>query len=405
MRVNPQAFFNFCAGHVALLRDLAERSAEISEFEVFRVIRAHPSEELPETAWRRLKEYQIMVPLEPGSQSYLVAQPIKNLLAYLFDEANPTTPEVIQGYVRSLEVICKQLARALEAEEMMVVELAFAEINQTLRRIYADLEATHQSILQEVAQFKTTREKVTVREKYRRIVYWMERFVEPMIEVIRADGPMRAAFDEVERLLGRARQGALFNDVPNLDRNLRYLRLIGHHALRIFQQCRKEIQPLYDSLRRSSFLAEGAAKALERLQREGLARWGLEPIIGVCSLRVVAVPGDAAIARALRRVLEHPPEPAPVLALQTEDTIPGALVRRLWLDGLESKARGELPLDDLLGWLARAYPEKDTAQILSGFTSLLFHQDFHGAFSDHPARAYALPDGELEGPPVRLEAK
>src|SRR5690606_23203999 len=138
-----------------------------------------------------------------------------------------------------------------------------------------------------------------VREKYRRIVYWMERFVEPMIEIIRADGPMRAAFDEIERLLGLARQRALFNDVPNLERNLRYLRLIGQHALRIFQQCRKEIQPLYESLRRSSFLAEGAARALERLQRDGLARWGNDPVTGHSMLRIVSVPGDAAISKSL----------------------------------------------------------------------------------------------------------
>ena len=405
MRVNAQAFFNFCAGHVPLLRDLAERPAELSEAEVFRVIRTHGSEELPETTWRRLTEYQILAPIEPQSRLFQMAQPVRNLLSYLFDEANPTTPEVIRGYVQSLEVISKQLARALESEEMALVELAFNEINQTLRRIYADLEATHQSILREVAEFKIQREKVTVREKYRRIVYWMERFVEPMIEVIRADGPMRAAFDEVERLLALARRQALFSDLPNLERNLRYLRLIGQHALRIFLQCRKEIQPLYESLRRSSFLADGAARALERLQRDGLARWGAEPIIGICSVRMTSVPGDAAIAKALRLVVEHQPEPAPVLALQTEEAAPGALVRRLWLDGLEAKARENLPVTDLVGWLADAYPEKHCAEILSGFTSLIFHEDFSGRFTDGAPRTYALPDGELEGPPVRLTAK
>ena len=34
----------------------------------------------------------------------------------------------------------------------------------------------------------------------------MERYVEPMIEIVRADGPMRAAFDETERVLNRARE-------------------------------------------------------------------------------------------------------------------------------------------------------------------------------------------------------
>ncbi len=184
-----------------------------------------------------------------------------------------------------------------------------------------------------------------------------------------------------------------------------YLRLIGHHALRIFVQCRKEIQPLYESLRRSSFLAEGAAIALESLQRDGIANWGAENLIGVASIRIQSVPGDTAIAKALRRIVEHPPEPPPVLAFSGEDSAPGALVRRLWLDGLESAVRGQLPLADLLDWLSRTYPERSAAEILSGFTRLLFHEEFRGKFTGEPTQTYRAADAELEAPPVNLTAR
>lgn len=313
MKINPQTFFNFCANHAPLLRALGERGGEISEAETMRLIRANPSlgEELPETAWRRLRELQILVPSEPGSEMFFLADPVARLLTYLFNEATPSTPEMIRGYVLSLETTGKRLARALEEEDVPQVKLAFDEISQTLRRIHADLDETQHAILSEVGRYKTERSRVTVREKYRRIVHWMERYVEPMIEVVRADGPLRAAFDEVERLLHRAREEALFNDHPALSRNLRFLRLVATHALRVFTQCRKEIHPLYESLRRSSFIAEGAARALEKLQAEGLSKWGGEYLIDVAALRIQNVPGDAAIALALRRVIEHPPEPAP----------------------------------------------------------------------------------------------
>ncbi len=36
----------------------------------------------------------------------------------------------------------------------------------------------------------------------------MRRYVEPMIDIVKADGPMRAAFDDTERLLHRAREEA-----------------------------------------------------------------------------------------------------------------------------------------------------------------------------------------------------
>ncbi len=187
-------------------------------------------------------------------------------------------------------------------------------MQQTLLRIYADLDETHRSILTEVACYKTERETISVRDKFRRIVHWMDRYVDPLVEIVSEEGPLRATFDEIERLLHRAREHGLFNDIPALDRNTKHLRLVSRHAFRVFQQCRRELQPLYETLRRSSFIAEGAALALERLQREGKDGWVEAHVIVSCSLRLQDVPGDRAIEKALRNVIEHPPEPAPTLA-------------------------------------------------------------------------------------------
>src|SRR5580658_8622033 len=201
MKVNPQSFFNFCASHAPLLRGLAERGGEISEAEALRLIRAHPGalEELPQTVWRRLRELQILVPSEPGGELFFMAEPVARLLNYLFNEANPATPEMIRGYVYSLETTGQRLGRALDQEDLQAVKLAFEEISPTLRRIHADLHETQQALLAEVARYKTERSRVSVREKFRRIVHWMERYVEPMIDIVRADGPLRAAFSDQAR--------------------------------------------------------------------------------------------------------------------------------------------------------------------------------------------------------------
>ena len=175
MKINPQSFFNFCAQHATLLRALAERGGEFSEADALRLIRANPGagEELPETAWRRLRELQILVPTEPGGELYFLADPVARLLTYLYNEANPATPEMIRGYVLSLETTGKRLARALDDEDISAVKRAFDEITQSLQRIHADLDETHRAILGEVARYKTERSRVSVREKFRRIVHWM----------------------------------------------------------------------------------------------------------------------------------------------------------------------------------------------------------------------------------------
>ena len=404
MKVSPQTFFNFCAAHVPLLRALQERVGELSEADARRLIRdsVRADDELPETTWRRLRELQVLVPTEPGSDFYFLAEPVARLLAYLLDEAKAATPEIIRGYIQSLEALGKQLSRAIDTDDLTVVRLALEEIQHTLRRIHADLDETHHAILAEVGRYKTERQTVSVRDKFRRIVHWMERYVDPMVNIVRTDGSMRATFDETEHLLNRAREHGLFNDLPALERNLRHLRLVQRHSLRVFQQCRRELQPLYESLRRSSFIAEGAAIALECLQREGPDGWAERHVIAAYSLRWLHVPGDSAIERALRNVVEHPPEPVPVLAMSGEDAAPTAYLRCLWLEALPDDVRVVLPVPDLLDWMVSRYPQKETGDALAGFTRLVFHEEFSAKFTDGIARTYETADGALDAKPVEL---
>lgn len=404
MKINPQRFFNFCANHAPLLRGLADAKGELSEADVRRLIRngGNSSGELPETTWRNLRELQILVPTEAGSDFYSVADPVNRLIAYLFDEARAATPQIIAGYIQSLDTLGKQLSRAIDGDDISIVRLALEEILQTLRRIQADLDETHRSILKEVATYKTERETISARDKFRRIVHWMDRYVDPMVEIVNEDGPLRATFDEINRLLHRAREHGLFNDLPALERNTKHLRLVSRHALHVFQQCRRELQPLYETLRRSSFIAEGAALALEQLQREGLKGW-IEPhVIASCSLRLQEVPGDRAIEKALRNVVENPPESAPVLVMHAEEESPTEYLRHVWLNSLPDEICDALPLNDVLGWLVNRYPQKDMADTLIGFTRLVFDTRFSAQFTFSDVHIYATHDGELHASPVEL---
>jgi hypothetical protein len=44
------------------------------------------------------------------------------------------------------------------------------------------------------------------------------------------------------------------------------------------------------------------------------------------------VPGDRAIEKTLRDVVENPPEPAPVLVMHTEEPTPVEYLRHVWLE-------------------------------------------------------------------------
>ena len=387
-----------------LLRRLALAGGEVSEADVRRMIRDTQGEdaELPETTWRRLGELHILVPTEPGSDFHFLAEPVRRLLDYLFDAAQAATPEIVRGYIQSLEASGRQLARAIEQDELTLLRLAIDDIQKVLIRVQADLDETHRCILNEVSRYKTERRTVSVRDKFRRIVHWMERYVEPMTDVVRPDGSLRTVFDETGRLLVRARDQGLFTDLPTLERSLRLLRIVQRHALRVFQQCRRELQPLYESLRRSSFLAEGAAKALEALQRDGPSGWAEAHAVRTFQQRWQHVPSDAAIARALRNVAETTVEPPPVLGLGEPEVPPEDYLRRLWLEALPAEAVASVPIDDLLGWIVQHHPGRTSADALAGFTRLVFDPAFAARFDGSEVRVHATADGALESCPVQL---
>jgi hypothetical protein len=404
MKIPATTFFNFCAAHVSLLRALMEEAGEVSEADVRSHIRATAiPEESPETVWRRLTELQILIRVEHERDFYFMADPVKRLLSYLFDEATATTPELIAGYIDSIETLDKQLSRATGDEDITGIRLALEELQQTLQRVQSDLEETQRCILAEVARYKIERQGVSIREKFRRIAYWMDRYIEPLVNIVRPDGPLRAAFDETERLLYRAREAGVYNDLSGLDRHSRHLRVIQRQALRVFQQCRRELQPLYESLRRASFIAEGSAIALERFQREGVNASSELCVVSIFTLRWQNAPAEATLQRVLQNVREYEPESAPLLALAVEEPVPENYQRRIWLDNLSDTARSHLPIDDIFCWLISNNPGRDTDSILAGFTFLIFEPGLVSRFTEQASREYHTIDGIIEAQPVHLE--
>ena len=53
--------------------------------------------------------------------------------------------------------------------------------------------------------------------------------------------------------------------------------------------------------------------------------------------------------------------------------------------------------------MRQRYPEKDTANILAGFSELVFDDRFDARFSPEPHRDYATATGLIQASPVQLK--
>ncbi len=398
MQVTPKRFFDFCSSHVPLLHALAVKPGDVSEAQVRQLIRTFSDSvsEQPETTWQRLLELQILVPLEEGSAHYVMAQPLLQLINYLYNDAVPTSPEIIQGYIAALESARKRIVIGIEAGDALSVAMATNEVDHTLRRMQDDLDATHRAVMSEVARYKADRTSVSVRERYLRIVGLMDQYVHPLVEIVRVDGLLVSVLDETDLALRAAREQGVYVEMGMIARNERQIRALRRRSIHTLNESRKELQPLYEVLRRASAIAHGATLALGRLRQMKQDDWVVHYMVQADRAGIECPPTDSVLRHVINEVVSHPPTPPPVLSMEENGDTPPDYVRLLWLNGLATDLREELPVKDLTAWITGTFPEKGTSDMLLGLSRLLFDPTMDVQFKGGKQKQYRTRDGVLE---------
>lgn len=398
MQVTPKRFFDFCSSHVPLLHAIAVKPGDVSEAQVRQLIRTFSDSvsEQPETTWQRLLELQILVPLEEGSAHYVMAQPLLQLINYLYNDAVPTSPEIIQGYIAALESARKRIVIGIEAGDALSVAMATNEVDHTLRRMQDDLDATHRAVMSEVARYKADRTSVSVRERYLRIVGLMDQYVHPLVEIVRVDGLLVSVLDETDLALRAAREQGVYVEMGMIARNERQIRALRRRSIHTLNESRRELQPLYDVLRRASAIAHGATLALGRLRQMKQDDWVIHYMVQADRAGIECPPTDAILRHVINEVISHPPTPPPVLSMEENGDTPPDYVRLLWLNGLATDLREELPVKDLTAWITGTFPEKGTSDMLLGLSRLLFDPTMDVQFKGGKQKQYRTRDGVLE---------
>ena len=404
MQVTPKRFFDFCSGHVPLLHALAVKPGDVSEAQVRQLIRTFSDtvSEQPETTWQRLLELQILVPLEEGSAHYVMAQPLLQLLNYLYNDAVPTSPEIIQGYIAALESARKRIVIGVEAGDALSVAMATNEVDHTLRRMQDDLDATHRAVMAEVARYKADRSSVSVRERYLRIVGLMDQYVHPLVEIVRVDGLLVSVLDETDLALRAAREQGVYVEMGMIARNERQIRALRRRSIHTLNESRKELQPLYDVLRRASAIAHGATLALGRLRQMKQDDWVVNYMVQADRAGIECPPTDAILRHVINEVISHPPTPPPVLSMEENGDTPPDYVRLLWLNALADNLREDLPVKDLTAWITGTFPEKGTSDMLLGLSRLLFDPSMDVQFKGGKQKQYRTRDGVLEATTISI---
>ncbi|MBK8500697.1 MAG: hypothetical protein IPL52_18200 [Flavobacteriales bacterium] len=265
-----------------------------------------------------------------------------------------------------------------------------------------DLDATHRAVMAEVARYLADRSSVSVRERYLRIVTLMDQYVHPLVEIIRVDGLLVNTLNETDMALRAAREQGVYKDLHSIERNERAIRVLRRRAIHTLNESRKELQPLYDVLRRASAIAHGAGLALNRLRAMRLEDWAMTYVASAAFARIESPPTEAVLNQIIDAVVSHPPAAPPSLNWVENQETPPDYVRLLWLNDLPNALNEELPVKDVTEWLTQSFPEKGTADALLGLSKLLFDPKLEVGFDGGKPKLYRTSDGVLEATTIYI---
>jgi hypothetical protein len=399
---NPQSFFRFAARYYSLLIDLFYRSEGVTEADLRDLITRSRSEgdPAPSHVTEQLLGLGIIEPIPDATATFELSSPVRALLSFLLREHRLTSARVIQGYLSDMEQLRAELDGAARQDLGNQAARALADISQLLERIRQDSHANREAIIAEVLKLKSNREKRSTRERFEIINRLWTRYLEPLRDLIDVRQAMDADLDDLERVLAAASvafqlDGTLSREVSRCRARLLRLR---REVAEDFRESLREVEPLYNSLKRESELVRGASLALERLDRQGLAALDLEAVMAIPVWRVEGTFADTSLEAYLLGVkgyepAEAPPLPIGAAGMSRQVILPSELLARL---------AASLPVDDLLAWLLANFPEASLGELLRAYGRIFLGDGVHRQFAIEERR-YEVPGAAIVARPVRLE--
>lgn len=376
--IDPKRVLRALAEHWTLLEPLCERfdAGTLSLVE----LRNQLTTQLPDSTplditalldqWIRL---DILVPVAKSPNRFELNAQIHDFLAYLRREHRLGLCLEIEAYLRHLERLAGYIQDAFEVRDAADLARQLRLLDMRVRDVLKKLANDEQALVAVAERAKTSDRQIPLRQRYAEVLATWDEYVEPMIQLVAADGAFEQGVYRVEqvllRLLGeQQRLGQLVDDDLLLRTHARILEMQTTAQLTL-RKARELLLPLREEARRHNAVTRGAALALSAIRRRGL------DAVPQASLPLFSRPqstflGSAAQVEAYVYALARF-EPKPAQFPQASATRKGEAPRapRTAREMLE-RCEQALPLPDLMTWLLEQEPGGATDELLYWFSRL-----------------------------------
>lgn len=376
--IDPKRVLRALAEHWSLLDPLCERfdsgTLSLAELRAQLAAQRGTADAAEITAlldqWIRL---DILVPVAKSPNRFELNAQIHDFLAYLRREHRLGLCLEIEAYLRHLERLAGHIQEAFAQRDSQDLARQLRLLDMRVRDVLKKLANDEQALVGVAERAKTSDRQIPLRQRYAEVLATWDEYVEPMIQLVAADGAFEQGVRRAEQvllhLLGeQQRLGQLVDDDLLLRTHARILDMQTTAQLTL-RRARELLLPLREEARRHNAVTRGAALALAAIRRKGLdgVPQAALPLfsrpqsifLGTANqveayvyalARFEAKPAHFPRAGGTRR---HMPSRAPLTARE-----------------MIERCEQALPLPDLMQWLLDQEPEGATDELLYWFSRL-----------------------------------
>ncbi|MDH4569431.1 hypothetical protein E8E95_22360 [Pseudomonas sp. BN414] len=376
--IDPKRVLRALAEHWTLLEPLCERfdAGTLSLVE----LRVQLAGQLPEgtptdvTAlldlWVRL---DILVPVAKSPNRFELNAQIHDFLAYLRREHRLGLCLEIEAYLRHLERLAGYIQEAFEIRDGNDLARQLRLLDMRVRDVLKKLDNDEQALVAVADRAKTSDRQIPLRQRYAEVLATWDEYVEPMIQLVAADGAFEQGVRRVEqvllRLLGeQQRLGQLVDDDLLLRTHARILEMQTSAQLTL-RKARELLLPLREEARRHNAVTRGAALALSVIRKKGLDAVPQTAMPLFTRPQTTFLGSGSQVEAYVYALARFQPKPAhfPKSGGTRKAAAPRSpKTAREMLDRCEQA----LPLPDLMVWLLEQEPEGATDELLYWFSRL-----------------------------------
>lgn len=398
--INPKDFFRFSSENFDLLKDLHVREA-VNDVELRHLIMRHRATDAPAVAYvaNQLTSLGFIEEAPYATASMELRPPVRKFLDFVLRQQQLTPVAVIRSYIEALEQMGRDLDQAIERKEADNALRILSECNEIIERMRNDSTDNLEAIIRQTLAIKSNLEKKSVRERYMIVNRIRERYLVPLRELIDIKKPVQQSIDQIQRLFKDGKRvfiahRALAEEFSRAGSRLLRLR----KSVRAdFNDSRREVEPLYRTLKRENRIIKGASRALELIDRNGLKSLDLD--FSVTFMRVEGMVSDDKLESYFHELSGYTPSPPGAIEEQKPETIKIDFIDPIQL---QQKLKKVLPVTDYFGWLLKTFSGESFGSILQAYVYIL-ESDNYRASHEADRKIYKIRNYTIKTCPMTIE--